>query len=180
MRGVGEPSGPSEATTRLSLREVFDTEVAFVFRVLRRLGVPERDLDDAAQDVFVVVHRRLPSFEGGLSLRAWLFGIARRVALARRRRASQRFEHLDNEAHGAATDVGNEEQIAARALLERALAVLDAPKREVLFLYELEGMPMHEVAQAVGCPLQTAYSRLRAARALVRSELEQLLQRKTS
>ncbi len=166
--------------TRPSLREVFDTEVAFVFRVLRRLGVPERDLDDAAQDVFVVVHRRLPSFEGGLSLRAWLFGIARRVALARRRRASQRLEQLGADAGSTATTPSEEEQIAARALLERALAVLDAPKREVLFLYELEGMPMHEVAAAVGCPLQTAYSRLRAARTLVRSELEQLLHRKTS
>lgn len=180
MKGVGEPSGPSDAVTRPSLREVFDAEVAFVFRVLRRLGVPERDLDDAAQDIFVVVHRRLPSFEGGLSLRAWLFGIAKRVALARRRRASQRLERLESEAGDSGVSRSNEEQIAARALLERALAALDDPKREVLFLYELEGMPMHEVAEAIGCPLQTAYSRLRSARAIVRSELERLLQRKTS
>jgi RNA polymerase sigma-70 factor, ECF subfamily len=180
MRGVGEPSGPSDPSTRPSLRDVFDAEVAFVFRVLRRLGVPERDLDDAAQDVFVVVHRRLPSFEPGLSLRAWLFGIIRRVALGRRRRASQRLEELGTEADSVASAPCKEEQLAARALLERALAVLDAPKREVLFLYELEGMPMHEVAEAVGCPLQTAYSRLRAARSLVRGELDHLLQRKTS
>lgn len=180
MRGVGEPSGPSDPAARPSFREVFDTEVGFVFRVLRRLGVPERDLDDAAQDVFVVVHRRLPSFEGGLSLRAWLFGIARRVALGRRRRASQRLEQLGSESLDVGADASKEEQIAARALLERALAVLDAEKREVLFLYELEGMPMHEVAEAVGCPVQTAYSRLRTARVLVRDQLSQLLERKTS
>jgi RNA polymerase sigma-70 factor, ECF subfamily len=137
-------------------------------------------LDDAAQDVFVVVHRRLPSFEGGLSLRAWLFGIARRVALTRRRRASHRAEEYGIAVEQAAQEPSKEEQVLARALLERALSVLDEPKREVLFLYELEGMPMHEVAQAVGCPLQTAYSRLRAARALLRSELDQLLHRKSS
>lgn len=177
---MGAPSGPATAAAQLSLRDVFDAEAAFVFRVLRRLRVPEPDLDDAAQDVFVIVHRRLESFDPALSLRAWLFGIARRVALARRRRASHRAEEYSAAAEGVATETSAENQVAARALLERALAVLDGPQREVLFLYELEGMPMHEVAQAIGCPLQTAYSRLRAARALVQNELGPLLHRKTS
>jgi RNA polymerase sigma-70 factor (ECF subfamily) len=185
MRGVDEDF-PQPASMTPSLREVFETEVGFVLRVLRRLGVAERDLDDAAQDVFVIVHRRLDSFDGQarssaeLSMRAWVFGIARRVAIARRRRAHARHEEFQSQLEGQLRAPDCQAQLEARALLERALAVLDAPKREVLFLYELEGMPMHEVAAAVDCPIQTAYSRLHAARALVRAELEQLLRRKTS
>ncbi|HEX6273727.1 MAG TPA: sigma factor, partial [Polyangiaceae bacterium] len=93
-----EPEPQSHAATSVpSLRAIFESEVGFVLRVLRRLGVPESDLDDAAQDVFIVVHRKLESIVPGPSLRGWLFGIAQRVAIARRRRAHARHEepHAD-------------------------------------------------------------------------------------
>lgn len=157
-----------------TLREVFRAEAPFVLRILRRLGVPEADLEDAAQDVFLVVHRKLDGYDARSSLRSWLFGIASRVALARRRRASAR-----NEVPRADLDpLGSEEQatngdgrIDARALLLHALAQLDLEKRTVFVLYELEGFTMAEVAAAVECPLQTAYSRLRTAREHVRASI---------
>lgn len=178
---MGPPSDsqPPEAPL-LTLRSVFETEAAFVFRILRRLGVPERDLDDAAQDVFMVVHRRLSEFEQGASIRSWLFGIARRVAAGRARRGYER-----NEVSMADVDVGAvpqnaEQRLDVGRLLGRALRELDSAKRDVFVLYELEGLSMHEVASAVGCPLQTAYSRLHAARSLVREYLAPPRRRKSS
>lgn len=176
---MGEPPNSVKSGPELTLRGVFEAEVVFVFRALRRLGVPERDLEDAAQDVFVVVHRKLPEFEGGTPIRSWLFGIARRVAGARRRRGYTRHEVSSGEVEHAGEQSG-EHRLDARNLLERALLKLDEAKRQVFMLYELEGLSMQEVAAAVGCPLQTAYSRLHAARALVRDELAPFLERKSS
>ena len=158
-----------------TLREVFQAEAAFVLRILRRLGVPEADLEDAAQDVFLVVHRKLPEYDARSSLRSWLFGIASRVALARRRRAHVRHEvpraDLDPlDPAPRASDAA--ERLDARALLLHALERLDDEKRAVFILYELEGFSMAEVAAAVECPLQTAYSRLRLARDSVRRSIE--------
>jgi RNA polymerase sigma-70 factor (ECF subfamily) len=157
------------------LREVFQAEAGFVLRILRRLGVPDADLEDAAQDVFLVVHRKLPEFDARSGLRGWLFGIASRVALARRRRAHVRHEvpRADLSPLGPeapASDAGG--RIDARALLIHALEKLDVEKRAVFVLYELEGFAMAEVAAAVECPLQTAYSRLRLARDIVRRSIE--------
>lgn len=157
-----------------TLREVFRTQAPFVLRILRRLGVPEADLDDAAQDVFLVVHRKLEGYDARSSLRSWLFGIASRVALARRRRASARNEVPRADLDPLASDeqpANGDGRIDARALLLHALAQLDLEKRAVFVLYELEGFTMAEVATAVDCPLQTAYSRLRVARELVRSSI---------
>jgi RNA polymerase sigma-70 factor (ECF subfamily) len=176
---VGASPPPPDAQA-LTLRAIFEAEAAFVFRVLRRLGVPERDLDDAAQDVFVVVHRKLPEFEPATPLRSWLFGIARRVAAARCRRGYQRHEVTTGDLELSTVAAPDEQGVDARQLLNRALFELDAAKRDVFVLYELEGLSMHEVAAAVGCPLQTAYSRLHAARALVQSKLLPPRQRKSS
>jgi RNA polymerase sigma-70 factor (ECF subfamily) len=143
--------------------------------VLRRLGVPEADLDDAAQDVFVVVHRRLAELEPRPSLKGWLFGIAQRVAIARRRRAHVRREEPRADLDSAGHVEGQPDvtaRVDARALLLRALDKLDDDRRAVFVLYELEGFTIHEIARAVDSPLQTVYSRLRTARQLVRSSVE--------
>src|SRR5687768_5909692 len=153
---------------RPTLREVFDEHAAYVWRALRHLGAPEGEVDDLVQEVFVVVHRRLPSFEGRSSLRTWLYGICLRVASDYRRRARVRYERS---AADPARDLSEsaslapDERTQARAQLRDLLAALDDDKREVLVLYEIEGLPMTEVAEILGCPLQTAYSRLHAARA---------------
>jgi RNA polymerase sigma-70 factor (ECF subfamily) len=138
--------------------------------VLRHLGVPAADLQDQAQEVFVAVFRGLEGFEGRSALRTWVYGICVRVASNYRRRAYVRRERSVSEPPEQA-----QEPDQARALeegmgwpaLRRLLDTLDADKRDVFVLYELEELPMREVAEACGCPLQTAYSRLHAARRIL-------------
>jgi len=144
----------------------------FVWRTLRRLGVREADIDDVCQEVFVVVVRKLPEFEPRASIKSWLYGICIRSAAAHRRKAPVRREVPTEspEEGSAAPGGGPEASLESRealVILDRALEALDADKREVFVLYELEELAMSEVAQIVGCPLQTAYSRHSAARAHV-------------
>ncbi len=157
--------------TEHSARDIFDEHADYVWRTLRYLGVPEADLPDLSQEVFVVVHRKLGEFEGRSSMRTWLHGICKRVAAARRRKAHVRRERLDSTPPDATLDASQDEALARRQqlqILQRILSELDDDKRAVFVLFEIEGMPMKEVAQTVGCPLQTAYSRLKAAREEVR------------
>jgi RNA polymerase sigma-70 factor (ECF subfamily) len=150
-----------------SFQEIFKTYSAFVWRVLLRLGVAEADVEDVAQEVFVGVHRNLPRFEGRCSLRTWVYGICHRRAVDYRRRAHTRHEIATDEPPDAGTDASQEDGIdlkSARAQLAQMLDSLDDDKRAVFVLFEIEQVPMEEVAEIVGCPLQTAYSRLYAAR----------------
>jgi RNA polymerase sigma-70 factor (ECF subfamily) len=155
--------------------EIYRDNVGFVWRSLRRLGVCERYVDDVCQEVFVIVHRKLSTFDATATMRTWLFGIARRVAADHRKRAHVRRETLaapsDLDANQARTPDESSafELRRARAILDEILDELDEAKRAVFVLFELEEMPMSEVAKAVECPLQTAYSRLAAARKQVES-----------
>jgi RNA polymerase sigma-70 factor (ECF subfamily) len=138
-----------------------------VWRVLLRLGVPESDVEDVAQEVFLGVHRNLERFEGRCSLRTWVYGICHRRAVDFRRRAHTRYEVATDEPPDAGSEADQEQGLdltAARESLNRVLESLDDDKRAVFVLFEIEQVPMEEVAQIVGCPLQTAYSRLYAAR----------------
>lgn len=153
--------------TAPTFAEVYREHVAFIWRVVRRLGVHPADVDDVCQDVFVVVHRKLPAFEGRSTVRTWLYGIAVRCAADHRRRAHVQRETTATSVAEAPVDPAQPGAVAerqARAALDQILDQLDEAKRAVFVLYELEELPMIEVAEAVGCPLQTAYSRLHAAR----------------
>jgi RNA polymerase sigma-70 factor (ECF subfamily) len=150
-----------------SFAEVFKTYSGFVWRVLLRLGVAESDVDDVAQEVFLGVHRNLQGFEGRCALRTWIYGICHRRAIDYRRRAMTRPELATDEPPEIGTDAEQEDGLdlgLARAKLNQLLESLDEEKRSVFVLFEVEGIPMEEVAEIVGCPLQTAYSRLYAAR----------------
>lgn len=155
---------------RPSMRQIFDEHARYIWRTLRHLGIPEADTPDLCQEVFVIVHRRLPSFEGRSSLRTWLYGICIRVASEHRRRPHVRRETPLSE---PALEVHERQETAPDSSLERRsavehmLATLDEDKRQVVVLYEIEGFSMKEVAEILECPLQTAYSRLHAARALM-------------
>jgi len=151
-----------------TVREVFDEHAGYLWRTFRHLGMPEADVPDLCQEVFVVVHRKLGEFEGRSSLKTWLYGICLRVASDHRRRAHVRHERAQADAGEeleSGGSFGPDARIDARAQLQALLAELDDDKRAVLVLYELEGLTMKEVAEVVGCPLQTAYARLHAARA---------------
>jgi RNA polymerase sigma-70 factor (ECF subfamily) len=139
-----------------------------VWRSLRRLGIPQPQLDDAVQDVFLVVHRRLGEFEGRSTVKTWLFGIALRVASVHRRSAARRpTEPLTEEpadvAAPAAAESLSEAREAAR-LVHQLLDSLDEDRRAVFVLSELEQMTAPEISAALGVNLNTVYSRLRLAR----------------
>jgi RNA polymerase sigma-70 factor (ECF subfamily) len=154
------------------VEQLFRDHGPFVWRALRRFGLAESDADDLCQEVFLIAMRRLDSFEHRSSLSTWLYGISVRVALAHRRRASTRRELPWASPPEIPAPEGPHEEVAdrqARELLDRALDELDDDKRAVFVLFELEQLPMAEVARALECPLQTAYSRLHAARDQVQS-----------
>ena len=148
---------------------MYEEHFAFVWRNLRRLGVPEASLRDAAQDVFVVVHRRLGEYDARSKLRSWLYSILNRVAREygrrRRRKDPARVEDAEQVADPRAEppDQGAERSESLRLLL-RLLDDLDLEKREAFVLSDLEEMTAPEIADALGVNLNTVYSRIRAAR----------------
>lgn len=163
--------GAAKATPTFD--EVYDENFSFVWRSVRRLGVPVSAVDDAVQDVFVVVHRRLPEFEARSSIRTWLFAILIRVVRDYRR--AYRRKDLPVQGNGGpadpddiATTDQSPQEIAAKheaaRMLHEILDRLDDEKREIFVLAELEQMPVPEISEALGINLNTAYSRLRAAR----------------
>ncbi|HWL87127.1 MAG TPA: sigma-70 family RNA polymerase sigma factor [Polyangiaceae bacterium] len=164
-------ANPGSATAD-DVERLFREHAPFVWRSLRRLGVSASDADDLCQEVFVVVFRKLQDFEQKSSLRTWIYGIAVRVAHAHRRRASTQRELPTAVLPEVATTSGPHDHLAeheARLRLDRALDTLDEKKRAVFVLYEIEQLSMNEVAEVLECPVQTAYSRLHAAREQVES-----------
>lgn len=152
----------------LVFAEVYDRAFPWVWRAARRLGVPTSSLDDVVQDVFVVVHRKLATFEARGSLRSWIYGITLRVVRDRRRSAKRKPEcALEDETIVA--DPRNDPQRDAlrREALSTLLSVLDRlpeEQREVFVLAELEELTVPEIADALGANVNTVYARLRAAR----------------
>jgi RNA polymerase sigma-70 factor (ECF subfamily) len=155
-----------EEQTPLVFEAIYGEHFRGVWRTLRRLGVADAQLDDAAQDVFVVVHRRLGDFDGR-SLRGWLYAIAVRVASDYRREAERRqVVPLGEAIADASPGPGRVSEVnEAVRLLHTLLAQLDIDKRTVFVLAELEQLSVPEIAEALGINLNTIYSRQRAARA---------------
>ncbi|HMI89915.1 MAG TPA: sigma-70 family RNA polymerase sigma factor [Polyangiales bacterium] len=152
---------------------VIREHAAFVQRVLRHLGVASSQLDDASQEVFLVVCRQLDKFEGRSSLRTWLYGICRNVAAATRRGGHAR-EVLAAEPPEVDQPPGQDAALwlkQAHAQLMRALESLDEGQRMVFVLYEIEELSMEEIAAALAAPVTTCYSRLYAARERVQALL---------
>jgi RNA polymerase sigma-70 factor (ECF subfamily) len=150
----------------LCFDDVYAGNVRFVWRVARAFGVPEAALEDAVQDVFVVVHRRLAEFEHRASITTWLFAITRRVALAHRRRdAARRTEPLDTEPASGCDTFAALSRAQAKQTVSAILDAMDEDKRVVFALVELEQLSVPEVARLLDVKLNTAYSRLRLARA---------------
>lgn len=151
----------------LSFDEVYAAHVAYVWRVLRTFGVSEAQIEDAVQDAFVVVHRRLPEWEGRAQITTWLFAIARRVASAYRRKGvgAQRTQTLEQEPEGPTDTFAAMSRAQAAATVMAILEAMDEDKRMVFALVELEQLSVPEVARMLDINLNTAYSRLRLARA---------------
>jgi RNA polymerase sigma-70 factor (ECF subfamily) len=151
----------------LVFAEVYEEHFDFVWRSARRLGVSALHVDDAVQEVFLVVHRRLHEFEARSSLKTWLFAITRRVVgdyrRSARRKPSEPISFEPEACASSAADAQLERNEDAR-LLYSLLDELDPEKREVFVLAELEQISGPEIAAALGENLNTVYARLRAAR----------------
>ena len=150
------------------------------------MGIPESELADVLQEVLLVVHRRLDSYDRKSRITTWLFGICLRVAAtARRGRRRRREDVMDPEAQGRllVESSSPEEQIIARDArqrLELALDTLEPEKRAVLVMFELEGMQCCEIAELLGVPKGTVFSRLSSARQAFLASLQRLEKRDTS
>ncbi len=161
------PAPRTGVRVALELADVYRDHFAFVYRSLLRLGIPRSNVEDVAQDVFLVVRRRLGDYDRARSLPAWLFGIARRVASEWRRstgRAQRRLDLLPPPAEGE-TAARAAELGEAAELVRNFLAELDEDHRLVFVLSELEGLSGTEIAEALATNRNTVYTRLRKARA---------------
>ena len=159
---VGEP-----------FRQLFDDNYEYVWRSLRRLGVYEADIEDVTHDVFLAVHQKLATYERTRPVRPWLFAFALRYAADYRKLARHRREApaVEGTAGGPDAEALVAEREDARRLY-RALDSLSLEIRAVIVLYEIDDTPMKDVAEALGIPLNTAYSRLRLARAQCAAALQ--------
>jgi RNA polymerase sigma-70 factor (ECF subfamily) len=177
-----DPQNPphrDRAGSAATFAELFDAHASFVWRVLRRLGVPDADADDALQDVFLVVHRRLGEYEERGSPRAWLFAISRQVASHRRRTMARR-ERTRAELPSGGTSPDDPHETAVRneavSIVHEFLARLDEAQAMVFYLADVEGMTAPEIAASLEANVNTVYGRLR----LARQEFEAFLARRAA
>lgn len=149
-----EPQSPGQA-----YQQYFEV----VWRNLRRLGVAESAVEDAAQDVFVVVYRRWAEFEGRSSLKTWVIGICLHVAkqyLRRGARAAREQQDIDENQAAPGDAAHTLEQRQAVQQLMSTLDQMNEAQRTILVLVELEELTVAEAAEAMKIPASTAYKRL--------------------
>lgn len=171
------------ATEVPSFEAVYHDYFEFVWAGARRLGVSTAALDDVVQEIFMVIHAKLHTVRQPQSLRSWIYGVVRRTVSDHHR--AQRTRDASTGAYALVTELQNyaprtpsdiKERNDQAALLYSVLDEIDWPKREVFMLVELEQMTVPEVVEALEIPLNTAYSRLRAARI----EFEEILARRAA
>ena len=177
MRGLPDAIPVTDAkegaqpAPRLSVTQVHERHGEFVWRTLHRMGVRAPHVDDVYQEVFLVVHRRLHTFSGQCAITTWLFEICFRVAAGYRRKAHFRREELVPDWSELET-LSSQEPSPERRLvtarqakqLERILDSMPLEYRVVFVMFEIEGLSSEEIAESVGAPLGTVYSRLYRAR----------------
>jgi RNA polymerase sigma-70 factor (ECF subfamily) len=158
---------PEAATETGDFRALYDDHFDFVWRTLLHFGVQAAQAEDAAQEVFVILHRRRADYDGSTPLRSWLWGMCRRVAQAQRRGVAraQRRSEVAPAPHPSLPPDAALEQKQAVDFVERFLEGLSEELRPVFVMMEIEGMSAPEVAAALGVNVNTVYSRLRLARA---------------
>ncbi len=171
-----DPDEPAAVDDEQRLTALMDAQLDFVWRSLRRLGVPFGSVDDATQQVWLIAARKLPEIALG-SERAFLFGTALRVASDARRRAARQREVTSFESFEVVDPAPRADEIIgqrqARSILDEILEHLPEELRAVFILYELEEQTAAEIAAVLGLPPGTVASRLRRAR----TEFEQIVKR---
>lgn len=170
-RATAEPDA-----VRLTFRQVYDSYFAFVWRAVANRGVSAAAMDDVVQEVFLVVHRKLPEFEGRSTVRTWLSAIVRRVVSDHvKKRANQATaqEPLDDHALRSDEDPAADlDRRSAAELVDRLLDKMSDAQREVFVLYELEQLTTREIAELTDTNENTVQTRLKAARKTFQRALE--------
>ena len=165
-----------------SLREIFEAEFDYVCRAHRRLGVPERDLEDAAQETFLALNAKLDTYDPLRPLRPWIFGFVMRIAANHRRKRTP--EPLDlTDRHALPSETTPEHQAVAqeaKTLAMRVLERMDPERREIFVMHDLEGFGAPEIATLFTLEVNTVYSRLRVARAEFERIAAHVCQERTS
>lgn len=153
---------------RPTFREVYDQYFAFVWRSAAHRGVPSSALDDVVQEVFIVVDRKLPEFEGRSTLRFWIAGIVRKVVADFVRKRGNRQVADEPLVYEPASErelpPDELERRHALVLLDSILSQMSGEQREVFVLCEIEGLSGAEAAQLMELNENTLWTRLRAAR----------------
>lgn len=166
--------------TPVSVGSLYEEHIRFVWDFLRYLGVAPADLEDVAHEVFMVVHRLLPACDTSRPMRPWITGIAVRVAADYRKRAHRRRELPVEDLQPAGDDPQGEAQLDQKrrqALLHELLQSLAPQWRAVFLLHDVEEHGAPEIAQMLGVPVNTVYSRLRRARRKLEAGVARLKKR---
>jgi len=164
VEGVSACASPAEP----SLSAIFDEHFDYVWNTLQRLGVRSADLEDLAHEVFLKVHARMRDYDRARPIRPWLFGFAYRIASDYRRLARHRVEVFGPAPEPVDPTRPADESLEAReerALVAVALESVDFDRRAVLLMHDVEDVPVPAIAEELGILVNTAYSRLRVARA---------------
>ena len=174
IRPLLRASPPGQMTRKDPVLEAYQQEITYVFHALRWLGARPEEIEDLAQEVFIALRRSWPHYDPSRPLRPYLFGVAFRVASMHRRKRKHEVAYATLEVRDGAPDPAELLQAKqARAMVMRALEKIPLRRRAVLVMYDLESVPMSQVATALSIPLFTAYPRLRKAR----TELETAIRR---
>jgi RNA polymerase sigma-70 factor (ECF subfamily) len=169
---LAAPAAPSSVP---SFPEIFQHHAQFLWRTLMNLGVPAHEAQDLCQEVMLTVHRKLPDFDGK-SLRGWMYGICVRVASDYRRSARVRREVVSDNLPDQAVEASQADALEHQRRLAKLLAALDQldeAKRAAFVLHEIEELTLAEISEALQTPIQTIYSRIQAAHALIQRAFEQ-------
>ena len=167
---------PPAAELPTSCLAVYERELDYLFETLQRLGTSPREIEDLAQEVFLILHRNWPNLDVSRPFRPYLFAVAFRVVCAHRRRRGREVPYAYLEAEDPA--VGPEESLQSKQSAHLLMAALDTvplARRAVVVMHDLDGFPIVEVAARLSLTRFGAYARLRKARKELASALRRLL-----
>ena len=171
-------STPREPEFETSCLAVYERELDYLYETLQRLGARPPDIEDLAQEVFIILHRNWPELDVSRPFRPYLFAVAFRVVCAHRRRRGREVPYADLDAEDQA--VGPEQSLQSKQsarLLMTALDTVPLPRRAVVVMHDLDGVSIVEVAARLALTRFGAYARLRKARKELASSLRRLLGR---
>ena len=155
-------------------KQLYRDQLGYVYSVLRRLGAPGEHLEDLCHDVFMTAFRKRADYDASRAIKPWLFGLAFRMMLNVKRKA--KVEGDDQPLAVLADASANPEQVVSQrqghTALQRAIALLEPGRRAVFLMHDLDGHAAPDIARELEIPLNTAYSRLRLARADILKQTE--------